>query len=83
MTKCALISLAVLTLSTSVALAATHPTHHRSAMNAYARAGAPPAPVVGTAGANSSNHAKYMQSLHESGYDPKKDFNKAGNMSDR
>jgi len=83
MTKCTLISVAVLTLSTSAALATTHPAHHRNAMNAYARMGAPPPPVVGTAGASSSNHAKYMQNLHDSGYNPKSDFTAAGNMRDR
>ena len=83
MTKCTLISLAVLTLSTSAALAATHPNHHRNAMNAHARMGAPPPPVIGTAGASSGNHAKYMQNLHDSGYNPKSDFTAAGNMRDR
>jgi hypothetical protein len=83
MTKCTLISVAVLTLSTSAALAATHPTHHRNAMNAYARVGAPPPPAVGTASASSSTHTKYMQNLHDSGYDPKNDFTKAGTMRDK
>jgi len=36
MTKSILVSLAILTLSTSAALAAQHRTHHRQAMNANA-----------------------------------------------
>jgi hypothetical protein len=85
MTKSILVSLAILTLSTSVALAA-HRTHHRHAMNAYAATGAPAgagtggSPVVWTGGVSNSNHTMYMQNLRESGYDPKKNFNASGNL---
>jgi hypothetical protein len=41
---------------------------------AQAPAGAPPV------GASSGNHALYLKSLHESGYDPKNDFNPNGTM---
>jgi hypothetical protein len=75
MTKSILISLAVLTLSTSAALAA-HRTHHRHAMNAYPSVGA--SPVVGTGGVSSSDHAMYIQNLHDSGYDPKNNFDAKG-----
>ena len=75
MTKRILVGLAVLTLSTSAALAA-HPTHHRHAMNARASVAAPP--VDGMAGMNSSDHATYIRNLHESGYDPKNNFDSKG-----
>jgi hypothetical protein len=75
MTKSILISLAVLTLSTSAALAA-HRTHHHHAMNANASVGA--SAVVGTGGVSSSDHAMYIQNLHDSGYDPKNNFDAKG-----
>jgi hypothetical protein len=75
MTRSILISLAVLTLSTSAALAA-HRTHHRHAMNAYPSVGA--SPVVSTGGVTSSDHAMYLQNLHDSGYDPKNNFDAKG-----
>jgi hypothetical protein len=79
MTKGLLVSLAILSLSTSAALAA-HRTHHRDAMNASA---AMPAPAVGwTGGVNSSDHAMHLKNLHDSGYDPKNDLNAAGNVAD-
>jgi hypothetical protein len=79
MTKGLLVSLAILTLSTSAALAA-HGTHHRDAMNASA---AVPAPPVGwTGGVNSNDHAMHLKNLHDSGYNPKNDFNSAGNIAD-
>jgi len=77
MTKCILISLAVLTLSTSAALAAQR-THHRHAMNTPASVRA--SPVVGTVGVSSSDHATYMRNLHDSGYDPKNNFNANGSL---
>ena len=77
MTKNILVSLAILTLSTSVALAAQR-THHRNAMNAFAATG--PSPVIWTGGVSSGNHATYMKNLRESGYDTKKNFNAAGNL---
>ena len=78
MTRSILISLAVLTLSTSAALAA-HRTHHRHAMNAPA--GVAASPVVSTGGVSSSDHATYMKNLHDSGYDTKKNFNASGNVN--
>ena len=77
MTKSILVSLAVLTLSTSAALAA-NPTHHRHAMNANAGVAAPPVVVPG--GVSSSDRAMYMRNLHDSGYDPKNNFNANGNI---
>ena len=79
MTKSILVGLAVLTLSTSAALAA-HPTHHRHATtNANASVGA--SPVVGTGGVSSSDRATYIRNLHDSGYDTKNNFNANGNMA--
>jgi hypothetical protein len=75
MTKSILISLAVLTLSTSVALAA-HRTHHRQTMNAYGSVGA--SPVVWTGGVSSSDRATYNQNLRDSGYNPKNNFDAKG-----
>ncbi len=73
MTKSILISLAVLTLSTSAALAA-HRTHHRHAMNAYPSVRASPvvpsvgaSPVLWTGGVSSSDRALYIKNLHDSG----------------
>jgi hypothetical protein len=87
MTRSILISLAVLTLSTSAALAA-HRTHHRHAMNANGSVGASPvvpsvgaSPVLWTGGVNSSDHATYVKNLHDSGYNPKNNFNANGNMA--
>jgi hypothetical protein len=78
MTKGLLVSLAILTLSTSGALAA-HRNHHSPAMNAFA---AMPAPPVGwTGGASSSDHAMHLRNLHDSGYNPKNDLTGAGNMA--
>jgi hypothetical protein len=56
-------------------------TQNRNPMNAYARVGAPPALLTGQM--SSKNHKAYMKSLSESGYDPKKDYTKAGTMNDR
>ena len=82
MTKSILVSLAVLTLSTSAALAA-HPTHHRHAihrhaMNANANVGAPPVVVPG--GVSSSDRDLYTKNLRDSGYDPKNNFNANGTI---
>jgi hypothetical protein len=85
MTKSILISLAVLTLSASTALAAQR-THHRQAANAnapvsanaFGSAGA--SPVVWTGGASSADHATYMKNLHDAGYDPKNNFNANGTI---
>jgi hypothetical protein len=87
MTKSILISLAVLTLCTSAALAA-HRTHHRHAMNASASVGASPvvpsvgaSPVLWTGGVSSSDHALYIRNLHDSGYNLKNNFNASGNVA--
>ena len=86
MTRSILIGLAVLTLSTSAALAA-HRTHHRHAINAYGSVGASPvvpsvgaSPVLWTGGVSSSDHATYIRNLHDAGYDPKNNFNANGNV---
>lgn len=94
MTKSIVLGLAILALSTSAALAAhrTHhgramnqdasaaavnPNPHGRAMNANAYAGSPP--VGGWwGGVNSNDHAQYMKNLHDSGYDPKNNFNSNG-----
>jgi hypothetical protein len=75
MTKSILISLAVLTLSASVALAAQR-THHRQTMNANASVGA--SPVVWMGGVSSGDRATYIQNLHDSGYNPKNNFDARG-----
>src|SRR5713101_7040194 len=77
MTKSILISLAVLTLSTSAALAA-HRTHHRQAMNASASVGA--SPVIWMGGVSSSDRALYIKNLHDSGYNLKDNFSANGNI---
>jgi hypothetical protein len=76
MTKRILVILAVLSLSTSAALAAQR-TPHRNAMNSFARMGA--SPVV-PGGVSSGDHAMYIQNLRDSGYDPKSNFNAKGNL---
>jgi hypothetical protein len=78
MTKTVLVSIAVLILSASAVSAAQHRTHHRQAMNANARLGAPP--VAGPTGMSSGDHATYMRNLRDSGYDPKNDFTAAGTL---
>jgi hypothetical protein len=86
MTKSILISVAVLTLSTSVALAA-HRTHrHHPAMNASANASVGPpgvgaSPVLWTGGVSSSDREMYFKNLHDSGYNPKNNFNASGNVA--
>ncbi len=77
MKKNILIGLAILTVSTSAALAA-HRTHHSHAMkpNASAAATNPNATVFGVGGASpaiwsggvsASDHALYIKNLHDSG----------------
>jgi hypothetical protein len=92
MNKNILVGLAILAASTSAASAWTH--HHRAAhpaastaattpnrstgaMNAYGAMGAPPA---ATPGVSSKEHSERMKSLHDSGYDPKKDLTPNGTM---
>jgi hypothetical protein len=71
MTRSILISLAVLTLSTSVALAAQR-THH-------SRAG--PSPVIWQGGVSSGDRDLYSRNLRDSGYDTKKNRNSFGNVA--
>jgi hypothetical protein len=95
MNKSILVSLAILTLSTSVALAAQR-THHGRAMkpnasaaamnpNPYARpmnafAGVGPSPVVMPGGVSSNDRALYIKNLHDSGYNPKDNFSPNGTI---
>ena len=78
MTKSILVSLAILTLATSAALAAQR-THHRHAMNAIA--GVSPSPVGWWGGVNSNDRTMYLKNLHDSGYNTKNNFNAVGNVS--
>jgi hypothetical protein len=81
MMKGILVSLAILTLSTSVALAAQR-TYHRQAMNASARAVAPaPSPVMWMGGASGGDRDMYIRNLRDSGYDTKRNFNASGNVA--
>jgi hypothetical protein len=73
-----ILALAILALSASAALAAQHRTHHRQAMNAFAGVGA--SPVVWTGGVSSSDRATYMKNLHDSGFNPKDNFNANGTI---
>jgi hypothetical protein len=75
MTKGLLVSLTVLSLSASAALAA-HPTHHRHAVNAHATVA--PSPVDSMVGMGNNDHATYLKNLHDSGYNPKNDFDANG-----
>lgn len=77
MTKNILISLAILTISTSTAFAA-HRTHRHHPMNANASMVAAPIALPGDL--NSSDHTMHMRNLHDSGYDPKNDFDRYGNV---
>jgi len=76
MTKSILVSLAILTISTSVALAA-HRTHRQS-MNAMAAVGESPA--VWTGGVSNSDRGMYIRNLRDSGYNLKNNFNASGNL---
>ena len=88
MTRSILISLAILTLSTSVALAAQRTHHSRAvkpnastaAMNPNAFAGGGLSPVVWPGGVSSSDRDQYNRNLRDSGYDRKKDFNSNGTI---
>jgi hypothetical protein len=77
MTKSIIVGLAVLTLSTSAALAA-HRTHHPHAMNASAGVGA--SPVLWMGGVSNSDREMYIRNLHDSGYNPKNNFKADGNI---
>ena len=77
MTKNILVSLVILTVSTSAALAAQR-THRYHPMNANAAMG--PAPMALPGDVNSNDYTMYMRNLHDSGYNPKNDFNPDGTM---
>ena len=83
MKKSILVGLAILTLSTSAAFAAQQSHHrhamHARAMNAHAAVPATPAPAI-TGGGSSADHAQYMKNLHDSGYNPKNNFNTNGTI---
>jgi hypothetical protein len=96
MTRSILISLAVLALSTSAALATQRTHHHRAVKpdastaavnpnpnarqmypNTFASGGAA-SPAVWTGGVSSGDHGMYMKNLHDSGYDPKNNYDAKG-----
>ena len=79
MTGKLLVALAIVTLSASAASAAHHRHHH--ALNPTAATPASPSPMGWTGGPTSSDHAMYLQNLHDSGYNPKNDRDAAGNMA--
>lgn len=96
MKKSIVVGLAILTVSTSAALAAQR-THHSRAMNPNASAGVaypnayaayPGAyPGVGASaviwpgGVSSGDRALYIKNLHDSGYNTKNNFNASGNLA--
>jgi hypothetical protein len=81
-TKSILVSLAIVTVSTSGALAAHRIRHQpaNAAANAYASMAAPVPSAAPAGPVSSSNHEMYLRNLRDSGYDPKNDFTAAGNM---
>jgi hypothetical protein len=85
MAKSILAIITILALSTSGALAHKAKTHHRHAMHARAAVVAPPplgapSPVVWTGGVSSSDRTMYLKNLHDSGYNPKNNFNSNGTI---
>jgi hypothetical protein len=78
MAKSILVSLAILTLSTSIALAAQRT--QRQPMNAFAGVRASP-PIVSPDGVSSSDRALYLRNLRDSGYNAKNNFDKFGNVA--
>lgn len=88
MNKSILVSLAILSLSTSVALAAQRAHHGRAmkpnasaaATNPNAFAGGGPSPVGWQGGVSSSDRDLYIRNMHDSGWDRKKDFNPNGTI---
>jgi hypothetical protein len=80
MTRKLFVALAILSLSASAASAA-HRHHH--ALNAQAGVPDPasPPPMGSTGGPNSSDHATYLKNLHDSGYNPKNDFDASGHIA--
>jgi hypothetical protein len=78
MTK-SILAISILALTTSGAFATHHRAHHH-AMNAPAADEASaPAPIV-WGGMSSNDHADHIKNLHESGYNPKNDFNTNGTI---
>ena len=95
MNKTILAGLAILIVSTSAASAmTTHRSHHsRAVIPNAAAAKMSPTPSSRAINANASmatprpmmggtakDHEAYMKNLHDSGYDPKKDFTPTGTM---
>jgi hypothetical protein len=94
MTKSILISLAIVTLSTSAALAVQRTHHHRhaaqpnastAAMNPNAGPMMPnafgrAAPSPAFSGVSSEDRGMFFRNLHDSGYDKKNDFNPNGTV---
>ena len=76
MTK-AFVAIAVLALSMSGAFAAHHRTHHHAVPSADA---SPSMAPMMWPGASNTDHADHMKNLHESGYNPKDDFNSNGTI---
>ena len=68
-----------LALSTSGALAAQR-THHRQASPALQREGVRGLNAYAAGPANSNDSALYIKNLRDSGYNPKNDFDGAGNV---
>ena len=80
MTRKLFVALAILSLSASAASAAHH---HHHVLNAQAGVPDPasPPPTGWTGGPNSSDHATYLKNLHDSGYNPKSDFDASGHIA--
>ncbi|WP_136626397.1 hypothetical protein [Bradyrhizobium macuxiense] len=82
MTKIILVSIAVASLSTTAladARMAGHRTHHHHLVMGT---GLSPALLNANAslGGDSSDHAMRIRNLHDSGYNPKNDFDSSGNV---
>ncbi|WP_407174507.1 hypothetical protein [Bradyrhizobium sp. STM 3562] len=84
------LAITILALSTSAALAAYRTHHHyrpamsyHRAMGAYGAVGAPgmgaPPPAT-MGGVSNSDYTMYMRNLHDSGYNPKNNFNDNGTI---
>ncbi|MCP3379453.1 hypothetical protein NLM31_03220 [Bradyrhizobium sp. CCGUVB4N] len=80
MTRKLFVALAILSLSASAALAAHH---HHHALNTQAGVPDPASqpPTGWTGGPNSTDHATYLRNLHDSGYNPKNDFDSSGHIA--
>ena len=80
MTRKLFVALAILSLSASAASAAHH---HHHALNTQAGVPDPASqpPTGWTGGPNSTDHATYLRNLHDSGYNPKNDFDASGHVA--